>query len=315
MFDIIKKYGRCLLSLRGFCYDWNRYVRYNAWKIDLNDLNVRNYHISKIAHTLEKSMSYKETREGAGYANSIKLLNLLKSAENKELGLYDKIGAMILRKFCTRNINDNKFLNILNQIPNYPEVDSKYGMINMSESDFHNGCLNEPEAFFNSRFTLREFKNKKVEKEILHRALLLAQKTPSSCNMQPWHVYSVEDEEQQQTILKYQTGNRGFGHKIQNLLIITADQSSFISSSERYQHWIDGGLYAMSLIYALHSLGVASCCLNWSEDPKKDKEIRKNINIKGNHSIVLILAYGYPDNDNLVCASPRKNINDVLTVI
>ena len=49
------------------------------------------------------------------------------------------------------------------------------------------------------------------------------------------------------------------------LLIIAMDLKAFVPAHERYQHWIDGGMFSMSIIYALHSLGLSSCCLNWSK--------------------------------------------------
>src|SRR3546814_1994141 len=65
--------------------------------------------------------------------------------------------------------------------------------------------------------------------------------------------------------LSLQNGNRGFGHEIPCLLILCTDLSAFDTAGERYQHWIDGGMFSMSLVWALHALGYSSCCLNWSK--------------------------------------------------
>jgi nitroreductase len=67
----------------------------------------------------------------------------------------------------------------------------------------------------------------------------------------------------------------------------------------------------MSLIYAFHSIGVATCALNWSAKPKNDLELRKKLNIKDNHTIIMVLAVGYPDENNIVCASTRRPIEEV----
>ena len=67
----------------------------------------------------------------------------------------------------------------------------------------------------------------------------------------------------------------------------------------------------MSLIYALHSLGVASCCLNWSQSPKNDKLLRSLVDIKQNHTVIMMLAIGWPNIKNKVCVSARKPIQEV----
>ena len=84
-------------------------------------------------------------------------------------------------------------------------------------------------------------------------------KSPSACNRQAWHVYHSDSDEVKLAVLKEQSGNKGFGDKIPNLLIVASDLKAFMPAEERYQHWIDGGMFSMSLVYAFHSLGVASC--------------------------------------------------------
>jgi nitroreductase len=69
----------------------------------------------------------------------------------------------------------------------------------------------------------------------------------------------------------------------------------------------------MSIIYALHSLGIASCCLNWSQLPKNDLRFRHSLEIKNNHTVIMMLAIGYPDENNNVCVSARRPFNEVFT--
>jgi nitroreductase len=140
----------------------------------------------------------------------------------------------------------------------------------------------------------------------------MAMKSPSACNRQSWHVYHLEGELAQQA-LAFQDGNRGFGHKIKDLLIITTDLRAFVSPRERYQHWIDGGMFSMSVILALHSIGIASCCLNWSQSGRADIKFRKVIKISPQHTVMMMLAIGYPNEQNTVCASPRRPISEVYT--
>ena len=173
--------------------------------------------------------------------------------------------------------------------------------------------MQSPEDFFLSRYSLREFLQKPVDLSDVKRVVSLALKTPSVCNRQGWHVYYTSEPGVIADALSHQKGNRGFGHKVPNLIIITTDLKAFMPGQEHYQHWIDGGLFSMSLIYALHSIGIASCCLNWSQSPAADKRLRKGFNIKNNHTIMMMLAFGYPDEENSVCASSRRPIEEVMT--
>ncbi|MEY0908419.1 nitroreductase family protein [Providencia rettgeri] len=317
MLEKFKSMGRCILALYGFLYDWIRYIKNNSWNKDLKDKDFRNYYIAKIYHTLEKSMSYKKRRKGAAYSNALLLLRALNHVDTNDPGFHDIIAAEVLKNFCQLELNkeDPKFQCIAKRIPIFKSsgIDSGTKLVNINE--LYKGKLQDPENFFNSRYTLREYSEKPVAKNVVIRALALAQKTPSSCNMQGWHTYIIESEQKIKKALELQSGNRGFGHKVKGLLILTYDQKPFISSSERYQHWIDGGLHCMSVVYALHSLGVSSCCLNWSEDPAKDKTLRKELNIKNHHSILMMLSFGYPDDENNVCRSPRRPLDESITVI
>ena len=97
---------------------------------------------------------------------------------------------------------------------------------------------------------------------MIKKAISIAQSTPSVCNRQTWRTHVFLDKEQIKEILKYQNGNRGFGEDAAAILIVTASLPYFIGVGERNQAFIDGGMYAMTLVYALHSLGLGTCCLN-----------------------------------------------------
>src|SRR3546814_17345465 len=83
------------------------------------------------------------------------------------------------------------------------------------------------------------------------------------------------------------------------LLILCTDLSAFDTAGERYQHWIDGGMFSMSLVWALHALGYSSCCLNWRKTPSEDRKIRKMSPIRPEHRILKLPEVGRR-NDNKI---------------
>ncbi|MEC5325931.1 nitroreductase family protein, partial [Aurantimonas sp. A3-2-R12] len=124
------------------------------------------------------------------------------------------------------------------------------------------------------------------------RAIDLAANTPRACNRQSWFTYHIDDRAVIEKALSFQTGNQGFGHEVPYLIIISADLRAFDNANERNQHFIDGGMYSMALVMALHALGLQSCCLNWSKLVRDDRAIRKHLPIKNEHTIIMMLAVG-----------------------
>lgn len=168
--------------------------------------------------------------------------------------------------------------------------------------------------FFKSRHSLRDFSSKPVETESIKAAVEIAATTPSVCNRQAWHVHAVFDGEMKDRILDVQNGNRGFRSQIQCVLIVTADLRRFVTIGERNQAWIDGGMFSMSLIYALHSLGLGSCCLNWSAPKWRDLELRNRFPLKPYEVVIMMIAVGHMPEKFRVACSQRKSTDEFLSV-
>ena len=169
-------------------------------------------------------------------------------------------------------------------------------------------------AFFASRHSIRNFSNEEVEMGLIEQAVEMAQKTPSVCNRQSSRVYIFCSDEDKKRVLNYQNGNRGFGDQINKVLLVTSDLQNFLSVGERNQCWIDGGMYAMSIIYALHSLGLGTCCLNWSVDYQMDQKLKKAAGIRDSEAVIMMIAVGHLPDEFMVAQSPRKKVHEVLTI-
>lgn len=302
-------------AFRGFIYDLTRFVKYGGWKGRLTDVQYRNYNAAMVYHGLEKSLSYKSRNPNSGWRNASELSTILEEAKKSEnIGYHDRAAKVVLEKFIgiPENTNADLAVSIEKSLKEIGfESNEVHGAIEHSKHDFLEGVLKDPEKFFFSRYSLREFRAEAVSDTVIKRALKMALKTPSVCNRQPWAVYHTADQAVKETALSFQSGNKPFGANIPNLLIVATDLKAFFAGNEHYQHWIDGGLFSMSIMYALHSIGVGSCALNWSQDPKIDKKIRKKLNISPSHTIIMMIAAGYPDDVNMVCASSRKPLEDV----
>ncbi len=163
-----------------------------------------------------------------------------------------------------------------------------------------------------SRRSVREFAPQLPPDEAITKAAAIGAQAPSACNRQPWRVHVFKDPEQIKALLQHQNGNRGFGHLVPCLAIITADKSGFFDATERNQPYIDGGLFSMSFIYGLAAQDIASCCLNWCVRPATDRKVHQLAAIPEHESIIMYLALGYPLDSTKVPRSPRRAHTEIL---
>jgi len=118
-----------------------------------------------------------------------------------------------------------------------------------------------------------------------------------------------------QQMLACQNGNRGFGDTAPVVALVTVDLRNFLDASERYQGWIDGGLFAMNLLLGIHAQGYGACCLNWSALPAQDKAVRGLGVIPPHESIIMMIAIGGLREKFKVARSPRRGIESVMKII
>ncbi|WP_428243552.1 nitroreductase family protein [Gynuella sp.] len=168
-------------------------------------------------------------------------------------------------------------------------------------------------ALAKQRRSVRNFKDKKVDIAIVREALLIAQQAPSACNRQATRVHLYEQSPLMQELLKLQNGNRGFGHKIPLLAIITSESSTFFDFTERNEPYLDGGLFLGFFLLGLQSLGLSSCCLNWCTTPWHDSEVRKLTKIAPSEKILTFLAIGYESADSVVPRSSRRKLDSIVS--
>ena len=118
-----------------------------------------------------------------------------------------------------------------------------------------------------------------------------------SINVAPQHCRSARvhiafSRERIARVLSFQNGNAGFGDTLGAVVIVTTDIRAMNSLGERNQCWVDGGIFAMSLAYALHGLGLGACMLNWSQTRERDIALREAVGIPESEAIVTMIGVG-----------------------
>jgi nitroreductase len=168
------------------------------------------------------------------------------------------------------------------------------------------------ERVVRSRASVRSFDAARTpSRETIMAAVDLAMRSPSVCNRQTAriHVFTGEDA---QRALSFQSGNRGFGHRIPMVIIVTSDLRYFTGTAERYQGWIDGGMFSMLLLLALHAQGLGAVSLNWSVNNERDRELRNAVAIPEYERVIMLIGCGHPTPEALIPVSARRRADDVV---
>jgi nitroreductase len=186
------------------------------------------------------------------------------------------------------------------------------GTTKVSRESIQRGAASITPAFFATRHSIRGFAERHVTWDELAEAVDVAQRTPSVCNRQSWRVHAFERGPKADAVLACQNGNNGWGQTASHVLILTVDLRTFVYLGERNQPWIDGGMFAMSLVYAFHAAGIGTCCLNWSVESTADRRLRAVADIPGWEAVVMMLAVGHLPDVVRVTQSQRHRPADVL---
>lgn len=173
--------------------------------------------------------------------------------------------------------------------------------------------LSSVESMFATRHSVRDFSDRPVGEDILIRAAELARISPSVCNRSPWTVrYFMADEAQK--VLKYQTGNAGWGESVPVVAVVSVDLAYFAGTGERNQAFIEGGIFSTSLMWALHGLGLDSCMLNLSLPTEPMDRLRRAVGMDASDVPIMMMAVGYGREGHRVTRSPRRSVYEFCEV-
>lgn len=183
-----------------------------------------------------------------------------------------------------------------------------------SESYFAEANSRFPE-FAKSRHSCRVFdREKTVELEKIQQAIESARYTPSVCNRQCWRVHIFREKAKVDELLSLQEGNRGFGHTIPAVLVVTSNLNVFDGCFERNQAYVDGGLFSMSLMYGLHHQELGCVPLCWLAPTERDEKLRQAAGIDENEVIIMLMGVGVPVDDFSAPASQRRSLEEIAIV-
>ncbi|GEN51411.1 nitroreductase family protein [Alkalibacterium pelagium] len=294
--------------------DTNRFKKYSYVPGKLNYYQIE-ARLTKEYHSIEKGLSYNNLRLGFGKRVIDNIIALMKDYRKQGFPLNAHV-------YSTALSNLNNYIKIHKEnncdvsdleedfkiLMEGSDLKDTGGVLHLSKEEILKKTKGDYKDFSQSRHSVRDYSEEPVSYEIIEDALQLATKTPSACNRQTWKVRIVEEQTLKKFIQKNQNGNRGFGDYIDKFIIITTDVQYYDRIRERNQANIDGGMYAMNLLYALHYYGIATVSLSASLTIEQENNLRNKFNISDAENFIMFIGLGHYTEEFKVPKSDRRKV-------
>lgn len=304
---------------------WRLLMRYNASCETEKDAEKSRFSLMREAHTLEKGMSLRSPRAGFGLAKAQRLMDGVESYLNhfgvsstsfpapvlEVLGAYLDYSGTSGFPLPELKVRHSALCARVKaaggrQVPEEPQTGTKVpraGTVTLSREAVIAASAGNFPSLAASRHSVRCFSHEPVERELLERALDIASCTPSACNRQAWRTRIFEGRRASQLLL-WQGGCKGFETEVPVAILVTAELRAFLHY-EAHQPYVDGGLYAMNLINALHSLGLGTIPVSCGFKFKKLRRLSA-FGVPANEVPILIIGCGHMEPSFKVATSLRQ---------
>ena len=307
----IRKY-RYLYFL--FTQDMQRYLNYSCFNATNPECLATR--IRLLSHAIEKGMSLPNCRVGFGQDKIKELIQLCdkySAVRNHKDSQAIEVAYAVIRSYIALESKEGVDLSF---IPPRDKEQVVKSNIKAGTSNFSGNI--DPQYFQQvalHRHSLRYFSKKQVNQKDIQRAVAIAQTAPSACNRQPIHIYAVTDTHKINQIMQLHSGIRTLTNPTV-IFIVTGDRTLYQGEYERNTVYVDGGIFTMNLLYALDSVGIASCPAIWGNIPSDDAALQAIVGIEPNHTIVnLIVAGYYPNYEYKAATSSRRETSQILHIV
>lgn len=173
------------------------------------------------------------------------------------------------------------------------------------------------------RRSIRKFKDKKVDREIMREIVDISRWAPSWVNYQIARYTLVDDEE---IIKKLATeGVNGFVYNIDTLKNakgvailsfvkgksgkLDLEKDDYATSKANVWEVFDAGIACQTFCLAAHAKGIGTCIMGVIDE----KLISKIINLPQEETVAALIVYGYEDGHP--SPTPRKDIDEIMRFV
>ena len=170
------------------------------------------------------------------------------------------------------------------------------------------------ESFFDltkKRRSVRYFLDKKVDINLIEKAVKAMLQSPSACNRQSFNLYYYTEIEQVKKITALPGGVSGY--EVPSVMVITVKYDGYFEERDLFAPIIDVSISLMSFLLALETLGLSSVVINWSQNQKNNREVRHLVPIDEDEVVVMLVGVGYPDPEGLIPYSAKRDVKQVIS--
>lgn len=161
------------------------------------------------------------------------------------------------------------------------------------------------------RRSIRWFQNKTVERDLIDAAIRVSLLSPSACNRQPFRYQIFDEPSIVKSVINIPGGTAGWSHSPPAVVALIGQLNAFSEERDKHVIYIDSCLSAMSFMYALETLGLGSCAINFPDIPSYHKKIQSVANLQSFETTIMLIALGYPDDEALVPSSVKKTLENI----
>lgn len=161
------------------------------------------------------------------------------------------------------------------------------------------------------RRSVRWYLPKPVPRDLIDQAITAAAMSPSACNRQPFEFRVFDDPELVQKVASIPMGTRGFSENFPAVIVVVGKLRAYFHERDRHVIYIDASLASMALMYALESLGLSSCPINWPDQEPHESRMTAALDLEPDERVVMLISLGYPDPEGMVAYSHKKSLDQI----
>lgn len=180
---------------------------------------------------------------------------------------------------------------------------------------YHKVAASDPPVSFDDLYELslqrrsvRWFRDQKVPRRLIDKALSVAVQAPSACNRQPFEYRIFDEPELVNKIINIPMGTRGYAHNVPVVAVSVGNLDAYFDERDRHLIYIDASLANMLFMLTLETLGLSSCPINWPDIEAREHKMEEILDLKLYQRPIMLMAIGYPDEEGKVAYSEKRPV-------
>lgn len=177
--------------------------------------------------------------------------------------------------------------------------------------DLETGSIQQLMHLIRTRRSVRRFTKRPVDNDDIARIIEAGKWAPSSCNRQPWKFNVIRNPRLIKEVGSSLFGGVGFAPKAAVIIVVSVDLRMYSLPGDRNLPYLDGAAATMSMLLALHALGLGGCWLNWKLT-KNSTEVLSMLKLEKYEAPISAIVIGYPET---LPAPPNRVASEEVTRI